>query len=118
MTGFHAPQILPGLYSADVIKQAPKSSPTYIVRLMYDGKKPPRALIDALITAGFKHNPLPIDVASEGYIVVLDLKKPGSAPFGRWTQQQLTENHAAIESIFLAAGIEFAPRAPRNNEVV
>lgn len=113
MTGFHAPQILPGLYSADIINRDSISHPTYVIRLTFDSKKPPLALIDALTAGGFVHKPLPADVAAEDYLLVVDFSKPGNGPFGHWTAEQMAENHAMLQGIFETAGIAFAPHVTR-----
>jgi len=118
MANFHAPQLIPGLYAADVLTKSQGDIKTYFVRLQFDGAAPPREFIAAVENAGFAAPPhARIEHASPDVLYVYDFARAGSGLFNAWTQDEAAAFLQELETAFLAHGVPFQPRQAAYYEI-
>lgn len=119
MPKFNAPQLIPGLYAADVISKSTGQVKTYFVRLTFDGAAPPAAFIDALRAAGFNSNqqanPEPI---TDDVLCVIEFGRPGTGMFNAWTPEEAAGNFSRLRAVFEAHDVPFAPRQATFKDLV
>lgn len=92
--------------TATVITQTPGPTPTYTVRLRYDGASPPQSIIDALEERGFQANGgRGLRICKPDTDVVEDFARQGSGAFGAWTPVEFEAARADLAAIFEQAGL-------------